>query len=105
MDATMKRFNDLIDGATLVEIRNECGTGVTRVTVKAVQWDWTDEGLGENPRVVTQRLGFATRAAADAVLAEMRRMLDEEDFQLSFAMHSLDKKKFKWANELYMPRG
>ena len=105
MDATMRRFYELIDGATSVEIAHECGSGVTRVNVKAAQWDWNDEGLGENPRVVTQRLGFATRAAADEVLAEMRKMLEEEDFQLSLAMHSLDKKKFKWAHELYMPRG
>lgn len=101
MDKLIESFTDLIDGAGEVELRCETGTtGVTRVNVTAVHWDW-DRGAGCGPCMPERRLGFAKPAAAEDALARMRKTLDERGYRKLCTSYSIDEFNHRWAHEYY----
>ena len=101
MDKLIESFTDLIDGASEVELRYETGTtGVTRVNVTAVHWDW-DRGAGCGPCIPERRLGFAKPAEAEDALARMCKTLDERGYRKDCTACSIDEFNHRWTHEYY----
>ena len=92
MDKLIESFTDLIDGANKVELCYDAETtGVTRVIVSALQYDYDDEGVGHNPHIMTRHLGFAKRPAAEDALERMRKSLADEGYALESKTRHFDK--------------
>lgn len=102
MDKLIESFEELIDGASQVELRRETGTtSVTRVNVIAVHWDW-NRGAGCGPCVPERRLGFAKPAEAEDALARMRKTLNERGYRKLCTSCSVDELYNRWAHEYYI---
>ena len=92
MDKLIESFTDFIDGANKVELCYDAETtGVTRVIVSTLQYDYDDEGVGHNPHIMVRHLGFARRAAAEEALANMRKALDDDGYALESKTRHFDK--------------
>lgn len=101
MDKLIESFEEFIDGASEVELRRETGTtGVTRINVTAVHWDW-DRGAGCGPCLPERRLGFAKPAEAEDALARMRKTLDERGYRKLCTSCSIDEFNHRWSHEYY----
>ena len=101
MDKLIESFEEIIDGASSVELVRETGTtGVTRVNAFAVHWD-RNCGDGCGPYVPERRLGFAKPAEAEDALARMRKTLKEHGYRLICTSNSIDVLFNKWAHEYY----
>ena len=92
MDKIIESFEEFINGANKVELCYDAETtGITRVIVSTLQYEYDDEGVATHPYYEVRHLGFAKRAAAEEVLANMRRTLDEEGYALESKTRHLDK--------------
>ena len=92
MDKLIESFNEFIDGANKVELCYDAETtGVTRVIVSTLQYEYDDEGVATHPYYEVRHLGFARRAAAEETLANMRKALDEEGYALESKTRHFDK--------------
>lgn len=92
MDKIIESFEEFIDGANKVELCYDAETtGVTRVIVSTLQYEYDDEGVATHPYYEVRHLGFARRAAAEEVLANMRKTLGEEGYALESKTRHLDK--------------
>ena len=101
MDKLIESFEEIIDGASSVELVRETGTtGVTRVNAFAVHWD-RDRGEGCGPCIQERRLGFAKPAEAEDALARMRKTLNAHGYQLNLTSRSIDALNNRWFHEYY----
>ena len=101
MDKLIESFEEIIDGASSVELVRETGTtGVTRVNAFAVHWDW-DCGEGCGPCIPERRLGFAKPAEAADALARMRKTLNEHGYRRILTSRSMDEFNHQWVHEYY----
>ena len=92
MDKIIESFEEFIDGANKVELCYDAETtGVTRVIVSTLQYEYDDEGVATHPYYEVRHLGFANRAAAEEVLANMRKSLNEEGYAPESKTRHLDK--------------
>lgn len=89
MDKLIESFEELIDGASEVELRRETGTtGVTRVNVTAAH-------------MPERRLGFAKPEEAEDAIARMRKTLDERGYRKLRTACSIDEFNHRWTHEIY----
>lgn len=101
MDKLIESFEEIIDGASSVELVRETGTtGVTRVNAFAVHWDW-DRVAGCGPCMPERRLGFAKPEEAADALARMRKTLDEHGYRKLCTSNSIDEFNHRWSHEYY----
>ena len=92
MDKIIESFEEFIDGANKVELCYDAETtGVTRVIVSTLQYKYDDEGVATHPYYEVRHLGFARRAAAEEVLADMRKSLNEEGYAMEKKKRRFDK--------------
>ena len=92
MDKLIESFEEFIDGANKVELCYDAETtGVTRVIVSTLQYEYDDEGVATHPYYEVRHLGFANRAAAEEVLANMRKSLNKEGYAPESKTRHLDK--------------
>ena len=96
MDKIIESFNEFIDGANKVELCYDADTtGVTRVIVSTLQYEYDDEGVATHPYWEIRRVGFARRKAANEALGNMQKALIDMGFQLEEAKYSFS----KWSHE------
>lgn len=101
MDKLIESFEEIVDGASSVELVRETGTtGVTRVNVAAVHWDW-DRGEGCGPCIPERRLGFAKPEEAADALSRMRKTLNERGYRRILTSNSIDEFNHRWTHEYY----
>ena len=101
MDKLIESFEEIVDGASSVELVRETGTtGVTRVNAFAVHWDW-DRGEGCGPCIPERRLGFAKPAEAEDALTRMRKTLNEQGYRRILTSSSIDEFNHRWVHEYY----
>ena len=101
MDKLIESFEEIIDGASSVELVRETGTtGVTRVNAFAVHWDW-DRGEGCGPCIPERRLGFAKPEEAEDALTRMRKTLNEHGYRLICTSRNIDVLNHQWVHEYY----
>lgn len=101
MDKLIESFEEIIDGASSVELDRETGTtGVTRVNASAVHWDW-NRGEGCGPCIPERRLGFAKPAEAEDALTRMRKTLNEHGYRRILTSRSTDEFNHQWVHEYY----
>ena len=92
MDKIIESFVEFIDGANKVELCYDAETtGVTRVIVSTLQYEYDDEGVATHPYYEVRHLGFARRAEAEEVLANMRNSLNEEGYAQESKTRHFDK--------------
>ena len=95
-DATIRSLYDLIRGASDVELRYDADSvGVTRVVARA----FSDDGK----RIGIRRWGFAKRAAAEEVLANIRKALNGRGYVLEARMGTVEthEPNTRWTHEYY----
>ena len=101
MDKLIESFEEIIDGASSVELVRETGTtGVTRVNAFAVHWDRNcSDGCG--PYIPERRLGFAKPEEAADALKRMRKTLNEHGYRCTLTSRSIDVLNNRWTHEYY----
>lgn len=101
MDKLIESFENLIDGASEVELRRETGTtGVTRIVATAVHWE-CERDMSSGPYMPERYWGFAKPAEADDALVRMRKTLDERGYRKVCTACSIDEFNHRWAHEYY----